>query len=350
MPATPLTTLTSAHHSLASHMRRLQGETTKITEEVASGRLHDVGLELGGNAQALVAFRQEIAALQGTIDANGQLAGRLDASQAALSRIVGDGNSFLATLMSARGDSSSAGIVARQAEEGLKAFIEAVNTSFSGVYVFGGLESGTPPMSDYFASPPPLSRQAVDAAFQAEFGITATDPGVASISASSMQAFADNAFQALFDDSAWSANWTPATAQSVTSLIAKDRAVASSVTARSEAFRNITAAFVLIADGGTRNLDEAAYEAVIDKATKLLGEGLAQMGELQGELGTVEKQVDDATLSMKARVDLVSGQIGKAEGVDLPELSARLSTLLNQLEATYAVTGRLQQLSLLNAL
>lgn len=350
MPATPLTTLTSAHHSLASHMRRLQGETTKITAEVAAGRLHDVGLELGGGAQALVAFRQEITALHGTIDANGQLAARLDASQAALGRIVGDGNAFLAGLMSARGDAGNADILAKQAEEGLKAFVESVNTSFAGVYVFGSLEAGTPPMSDYFASPAPLSRQAMDTAFQAEFGIPATDAGVRSIPASSMQAFADNAFQTLFDDSGWSANWTPATAQPVTSLIASERAVASSVTARSEAFRNIAAAFVLVADGGTRNLNEAAYEAVIDKATRLLGEGLAQMGELQGELGTVEKQVDDATLSMKARVDLVSGQIGKEESVDLPELSARLSTLLNQLEATYAVTGRLQQLSLLNAL
>ena len=62
MAIAPLSTLTSTSTSLASHLRRAQGETVKIQAEVASGRLYDVGKTVGYGTEALVSFRQEIEA------------------------------------------------------------------------------------------------------------------------------------------------------------------------------------------------------------------------------------------------------------------------------------------------
>ncbi len=350
MVTTPLTTLTSASNSLASHIRRTQGEAVKIQAEVASGRLYDVGKSLGYGTASLTAFRQEIEIIQRSVDINNQVASRLDASQAALDNMISNANSFMGALTSARGDPRTAGIVAEQAEVALKAFIDVANTNFGGVFLFSGSDTAVPPFEDYFATPTAPSRTAVAAAFFSEFGFSSTDPAVASIPVSSMQAFMDNAFATLFEDPNWAANWSAARADTVTSLISENRTVSTSVSATEEAFRSLMYGFVLVADAGTRNVNDATFEAVVDQAVKSLGHGVALMGELQGNLGTAQQQVQSAIEIMSVRSNILNEFVGREEGVDLPELSVRLNTLLNQLEATYAVTGRLQNLSLLDAL
>lgn len=350
MIRSPFATVTASNASLASHIRRLQSDVGRANAEVASGRHEDVGIAVGHRTGALTLFRQEITALERTTDTNNVLASRLEAAQAGLNSIVTSGQSYLGALMSARGNSQTAGIVANQAAEGLRGLVDAANTNFAGHYVFSGLAWDTPPMQDYFGNPPPASKSAVDAAFFAEFGVSNTDPAVSNIPVSSMQAFMDNTFDSLFTDAAWSANWTSATVEVVDSLVSRDRVVESSVSLREEAFREITSAFVLVGSVGTENLNDAAYEAVIDEAIRRIGGGLAKMGELQGTLGTAQEQVRVATTSIETRMIVVNEYVGKEEQVDLSEVSLRLNAAMNQLEATYAITSRLQNLSLLDVL
>ncbi|MBY0226796.1 MAG: flagellar hook-associated family protein [Hyphomicrobium sp.] len=350
MVVTPLSTLMSTSTSFASHLRRAQGETVKIQAEVASGRLYDVGKTLGYGTEALVSFRQEIEIGRRSIDVNKQVAARLDASQAALDAIVTNANGFMSALMSARGDPRTAGIVSEQAESAFKAFTDAANTSFAGSFVFSGIETALAPFEDYFSTPPPASRNAVAAAFSTEFGFSSADPAVSNISVSSMQAFMDNTFASLFDDANWNSTWSAASSQPISSMVSGSREVTTSVSAASQAFRSLTAAFVLVADSGTKNLNDATFVALIDQAVESFGKGIALMTELQGTLGTAQQQVQAAIETTSVRSDLLEEYVGRTEGVDLSDLSVRLNSLLNQLEATYAVTGRLQNLSLLNAL
>jgi flagellar hook-associated protein 3 FlgL len=350
MRLTPLTTLTSASSMLSTQIRRIQDEAARLQTEVASGRLHDVGKELGSETGGLVSFRQEVKILSGTIDVNKGLAIRLDASQASLNNIVSNANEFLSALMSGRGDPRNAEILVRQAEESFKSFISSANTSHGGIYLFAGINTTSPPINDYFSTPMSAARTAVEAAFVSEFGLASTDPAVESIPVSSMQAFIGNAFQNLFDDPAWSSDWSTATQQTSTSVITPDRSIQSSITAHEKSFRKIAAAYALVVDAGTRQLNDAAYQGLVDEAAKLVAEGVAGFGELQGVLGAAESQLDQATAKTKIRVDLIERLIGEKEGVDLSELSVRLNTLLNHLEATYAVTGRIQSMSLLKAI
>lgn len=350
MRLTPLTTLTSASSMLSNQIRRVQDEATKLQAEVASGRRHDIGKDLGAETGGIVAFRQEVQILRGTIDVNKSVAVRLDASQASLNNIVSNANDFLSALMSARGDPRNAEILVRQAEESFKSFISAANTSHGGIYLFAGINTTTPPMADYFSMPPSAARTATEAAFVGEFGMASTDPAVSSIPVSSMQAFISNTFQNMFDDPAWPTNWSSATQEVATSVVAPDRTIRASVSAQEQAFRKVAAAYALVVDAGTKNLNDASYQGLVDEASKLMAEGIAEFGELQGVLGAAENQLDQATIKIEARVDLVERMIGSREGVDLTELSIRLNTLLNHLEATYAVTGRIQSMSLLKAI
>ena len=346
----PLTTLSSAASLLTAQVRRTQDEATKLQAEVSSGRRFDVGRDLGSQTGALTAFKQEASVLRGSIDINKHLAGRLDASQAALETMVSSANEFLGALMSARGDPRNAEIVTRQAEQAFRSFQAAANTSHSGVYVFSGLNTDTAPFNDYFSDPPPSSRTAVLTAFSSTFGFTVDDPAVASIPVSSMQAYIDTTFSGLFDDPEWGNNWSSATQQPVESNVGSARRITSSVTAHEEAFRKITAAYTMMVDMGTANLNEASYQAVVDGAAKLIAEGVAGLGELQGLMGSAEREISVANENSSMRLNLVERIIGEKEDVDLSEVSIRLNMLLNHLEASYVVTGRLQNLSLLKVL
>ena len=50
------------------------------------------------------------------------------------------------------------------------------------------------------------------------------------------------------------------------------------------------------------------------------------------------------------QIDIIATHIGALEAVDPYEASTRVSTLMTQIETSYALTARIQRLSLLNYL
>ncbi|MEZ5899397.1 MAG: flagellar hook-associated family protein [Hyphomicrobiaceae bacterium] len=346
----PLSTLASISASFSSTIRRTQSEMSRIQTEVASGRKADTGQDLGSATVLLVSFRQEVSVLGSAIDSNGQVAGRLVATQNAMTSIVAFAQSALQSVIAARSDPQAREVAIEQARGTLKSFIETANTSYSGSYVFSGMSTQTAPFSDYYATPPAASRTSIENAFVGEFGVGLADPSVENISASSMQAFLDNAYASLFDDTSWSTNWTSATTQGALSRISVTQTVEIPITAQAQAFRDIAQSLALVADVGASEINDSAFDTVVDQASKGLSKGIALMGVAQADVGVVQKQVSDASDRMSLRKDLVSQHVSDAEGVDFTALSVRLNTLMSQLEASYAITGRLQQLSLLNAI
>ncbi|MBL8884734.1 MAG: flagellar hook-associated family protein [Hyphomicrobium sp.] len=350
MMAKSLSTLSATSALLSSTIRRSQGEMARLQGEVASGRRTDVGLQIGSASATLVSFHQEVSVLKTAIDANNQIAGRLAASQDALSSIVSNAQAALKSAVSARGNPQAREVAAKEARGALQSFIEAANTSYGGVYIFGGLNTQTAPFEDYFATPEPASRVSFEAAFSGAFGFEIDDPAAQTVSVSSMQAFLDSDFASLFGDAGWESNWTSATPQGTTSRISMRQTATASVSAHAEAFRKIASSLVMVAELGSASVNDAAFDAVADLAATGLSEGIALMGGLQSGLGVMQEQTTDATSVMSRRLDLANEEVSRTEQVDLAELSVRLNTLMNQLEATYAVTGRLQQLSLLNTI
>jgi flagellar hook-associated protein 3 FlgL len=71
---------------------------------------------------------------------------------------------------------------------------------------------------------------------------------------------------------------------------------------------------------------------------------------VQAKLGMVQGRVTKANERMSLQIDILSAHIGTLEGVDPYEASTRVTALTTQVETAYALTARLQQLSLLNYL
>ena len=206
------------------------------------------------------------------------------------------------------------------------------------------------PITDYASSPPAANAVAVANAFTTAFGVSQSNAAVASITPAAMQTFLDGAFANLFDPTAWSSTWSAAADQNTKSRISTSELVETSVNANDEAFRKLASAYTMLADLGTANLSQTTYQAVVDKATLVVGDALQGITALQAKLGSVQERVKNADTRMGIEIDIMTSHIGALEGVDPYEASSRLSTLLTQVETAYAMTARIQQLTLLNYL
>jgi flagellar hook-associated protein 3 FlgL len=217
-----------------------------------------------------------------------------------------------------------------------------------GQHLFAGINTAVQPMNDYAAGSP--NKNAIDAAFLASFGFAQNSPSVSTITPSAMQTFLDTAFKTEFDDPAWGANWSTASNQVMRTRISTTETIDTSVSANQPAFRKLAMAYTMLSDVGTQNLNQAAFQTVIDSATKVIGEAINDLAGIGATMGTAQEQTTNATSRLKVQADLITKQINAMEEVAPEEASVRVTNLKNQLEMSLALTSRIQQLSILNYL
>ncbi|WP_430513521.1 flagellar hook-associated family protein [Pannonibacter phragmitetus] len=349
-----MTTTRISTYSMADSSRsQLMRQTTlvdRLKQEMSSQRHYDIGLELGARTGEAVTVRSEFDRLKGTIDTNALLTSRLGVTQAAMDDVLNSAQEMLKTLVAVR-DANGARIGGQNMAQGnLKLLISRLNTESGGVYVFGGVNTGEAPLTDYFAQPASASKAALDAAFLAEFGFSQSDPAAAGISAADMNTFLDGAFQTMFDDPAWGNNWSSATDELMKNTIAPGETVDTTVSANEKAFRQLASVYSMIGDLGATGLNDLAYKAILDKAISVLGDAVVGVTNAKGKLGLVEERVAETSERLKTQADILNKRVLTLEHIDPEETSVRLNTALTQLETSYAVSARMQKLSILNYL
>jgi len=329
---------------------KLQAKLAEAQQEVVTGRFADVGLKLGLQAGQSVTLRQELTRLQTITDTNGMVSTRLEASQAVLKGIADGAQAFLGQLIASREGASGPGVIATEAKAGLATLADALNTSVDGAYLFAGINADVKPFNAYFQTPPSAAQSAVAGAFQSAFGMAQSDPGVADISIADMKTFLQGSFAGLFDAAAWSGTWSNASDQNVRSRISSSEMIGTSTNATEQAFRKLASAYTMAADLNVEGMNSGAYKALVDEAVQAVGDAIQGLTALQSNLGTAQERVADANDRMSIQINVITTHVGALEGVDPAEASSRVAQLLTQIETAYAMTARLQQLSLLNYL
>lgn len=329
---------------------KTQAALLPAQKEVATGRHADMGLALGRRAGHVISLRQDFARITGFVDMNAFATSRLDMTQTVLGEIRTSAEEFLSMLISAPDGKVGALALRYQAVAGLSGLIAGLNTSIGGQYIFGGINSDTPPIHDYFASPFSAGKEAVSDAFQAAFGMSTDDPNVATITAAEMEAFLDGPLADLFDDAGWSAHWSDASSDPMQSRISPTDTVISSISANEASMRKLAMGFLMIADLGAEKLNEAAFEKIVEAATRLVSDGAREIVTMQGRIGAAEARIGQVNERLTLQRDILSREIGALESVDPFEAATRVTDLMTRLEAGYALTARLQRLSLLNFL
>lgn len=336
----------SLSEATRSALLKAQSALAVAQKEATTGRLADVGLGLGFRAGQTVSLRNHYARLETIIETNAVAKSRLSATQAALEAIAEDAESFVGALIGARDSESGAVVLTMEARSRLASLINAINTAIDGAYIFGGVNTGAAPFEDYFSPSPPPSRQSVEDAFFAAFGIGQSDTAVSEISAADMQAFLDGPFELLFVEPAWSLNWSRASSQNITSGISVGEVIETSANANDRAIRKLVSAYVMLADLGGEKLNEGAFQVVVDTAIETAASAIQELTELMAKLGVAEERIAVSNERMAIQMDVLSRHIIDLEAADPYEASLRVASLLTQMETAYALTARLQQMSL----
>jgi len=338
-----LTMSTLLRSSIAASQRSLASAQT----EASTSRYADIGLALGSDTGRDVAWRTEMAEFGQIKDANGLLSVRAGLTQDALSQMQKIASSFVETLTGAQSATNGQALVQQAAQGALAQITSLLNTTQNGQYIFGGLNSSEPPLAAYDGS---SAQAAVNSAFQSAFGITPDDASVSTIPGASMEAFLDDSFAGLFDSSSWETSWTGASSDLSQARINSTQHVSVDSSATALPFRQLVSALTMVAGLGAPNLNADAFDAVTKKALALSAAAIGSLGAEQSRVGIAQNAVSNATDAITARIGSLTKAVQKMEGVDPYDAATRVNTLMTQLEASYSLTARISNLSLLNEL
>ncbi|TIN30011.1 MAG: flagellar hook-associated family protein [Mesorhizobium sp.] len=346
-----MTSVSSAalSNAMRSQQMRMQADLVKATKESSTGRVADVGLALGGRTTQAVTFQRDLDRLNVIIDSNGLVGARLSSTQTSLSQLSSAAQALLSALTTASSSDSSNSLTQSSGKATIQQLTSILNTSVNGEYLFAGTNTDVKPINDFTAAGSP-AKAAFDASFLANFGFTQNDPLAANITAAQMDDFITNDVVPQFMGAGWQGNWSNATDQQIVSRIALNETTPTSTSANSDGIQKLAMAATMVASLMSSNISQAAKNTVVSRSTLLVGEALSGIAQLQSETGIVQKRVSDANDRMTTQVDLFERHILDLEGVDPAEAATRVADLTQHIETSFALTARLQQLSLLNYL
>jgi flagellar hook-associated protein 3 FlgL len=232
----------------------------------------------------------------------------------------------------------------------LSTFTAAANTSFSGEYLFAGINSDVMPLDDYLQETPPSdAKAAFDAAFLAHFGFDQSNPNVANITPTDMQAFIGD-LETSFMGPDWETNWSNASNENMESRISAAETVQSSTNTNADGIRYTALGLVIGHEMLALDISEQTRKTVSDAAIDYVGRAIAGVDSERSKLGISESRVTQANTSLDAQVTILNTSITDMEGIDTYEAATRVTTLESQLSLAYTLTSRIQNLSLLNYL
>lgn len=339
-------------YSISSALRQsvlnAQKNLATAEQEVSTGTYANVGLQLGESTNQDLSLRSEESMLETITATNGMVSTRLSSTQTILGNLQTNAQDFLNSLISSTGTSSANSLQAT-AQVDLQSLVSNLNTSVSGQYIFGGINSGTQPITDYYASGSP-NQAAVDSAFSSTFGFSQSSASVSSITGTQMQSFLNTQFPALFQGSNWTSDWSSASDTAMSSQISDTQTADTSVSANQSAFQDLAQAYAMVANLGTQNLSADALNAVTTTATALVQKAVTGLTNMQTSVGLVQSNVSNATDQMSVQMSILTTQINNLEDVDPYEASTQVTNLQTQIETAYSLTAQLQKLSLVNYL
>jgi flagellar hook-associated protein 3 FlgL len=333
-------------NSLVAPVMQAQSQLTSAMTEESTGQYANLGLQLGDQSGYELSLKEQVGQLQTLTTGNSVVSTSLSTAQNALTAIQTTAQAALNDLAAWTPTGDSGPSLQSLGQSGLEALISGANTTSGDQYVFGGINSATAPISDYYSTPTSAAKTAIDQAFQTTFGVLPSDPGAANISASDMQSFLSGPFAALFQGASWSTDWSSASSDNTSATIAPGQTVTTSTNANQPGFQQLAQAYTMLSEFGGSALSSDAQQAVATAASSLVSQGVNSMINTQADLGSSQSAVTSANNSMSAQLTIVQDQLGNLDNVNSTTTATEISALTNQIQMAYELTSRLQTLNL----
>ena len=239
-----------------------------------------------------------------------------------------------------------------EAKTGLSALIGTLNTQVNGAYLFAGINADVKPVAAYDQIParPPISRPSPTPS-PPRSASPQSDPQVANISANDMQNFPRYVVRRHVHGVRLEEHLVLGVgserAQPHLQLRA-DRHVRQRQRRRhAQARRAPTPWWPTSARRISTRLHSRTWST---KASTLTAEAIQGLTTCRPISAARSSASPTPTAGMTIQSDIITNHVDALEGVDPYEASSRLTSLMTQIETAYAMTARIQKLSLLNYL
>ena len=333
-------------------IQRAQADIQQAQTESVTGRYADIGLELGATTTRSISLNRDVERMQAIIDSNALVTHRISTSQSALGQMADDAQMVLDALISVSGtdDQGRLDIASQSVRQAFEAFTAAANTSANGEYLFSGINTDIRPLSDYNDPAGSAAKASFDATFSTYFGFAQSSPLTSGITPAQMDDFLTNHVEPLILGAGWGTDWSNADSTTMTSRINRNEVVDSSTTINADGPQNMAMVSVIVQEMLGISLASDTRQGLVERAIDYAGSAITGVNFQRAQLGVSEQRISQSNESLSAQIDLVTLHIGELENVDVYETSTRLNTLLAQVQTSYTLTARIQQLSLTNYL
>ena len=331
-------------------MSRTQSQLGAASQEVTTGRHHDVGIALGTGTSRVIDARLVMDDMDSITTMNGVASQRLSTMQSSLGAMMDLARSLFTEATQVVQSGIDRDLFIDSAKSKLATLTSLMSANSNGTYLFSGTNTLSAPVSDYLADPPPAARSAVVSAFAGEFGIAPDDPGVADITADQVKAYWNGTYATLFESPNWQSAFSSASDDPTELRIGPQEYASYSVNANDTGIRKLYSALVAVVDAGASGMNADAFGQLASLVAGSAGAAAADLAQSQAALGAVQSRLTNANGRMQIESNLLNKVVGELEGVDQAEASTRLNSLTTQLQVSYAVTARMFKLSLLEYL
>ena len=312
--------------SLGQHISELRTQIGKTSTEATTGRYEDLTLHLSGRIGKAMLGQKALADISTDREVLNLRATRLSLIQTSLGTVQESSSGIAANMLSAIGGEheTDVGIAARDAKAALSASLSSLNARYGDRFLFAGDATSTLPFSDQSALLADIELIADSATDSADFA-TQLDDYFTSPTGGWLQ----NIYQG--------------------STTASDP---ESVTADNDAIKSLIRDLAVLAisgpDGPLASLD--GYKTLVQETSLSLSSSETQITNLRADLGVYEERnaIEQKTLDTEETV--LTASFNDLTARDQYEAATELQSLQTTLEASYLITARLSQLSLLNYL
>ncbi len=344
--------------SHTNFVNKSQVDLNKAGHELATGKKADIYGDVGPRVSIAFTMRTREENTQAYILGNNLLDNKLQATLDTVQAIRGSieevfQNAVLNTQKPTEGSFALQG----QARAAIEAVITNLNLSFNGEHVFSGTTSGVAPMNEWTVTNPDTGLSPDDV-IQTLVGPGPTAAGdTATIMTDLDAVFGSSHATANYNYEATFFNGTPELDGGgqpnarVEARIGEGRTLMHGVQANDLPVRDLMKGLSMLAAVDVNTIaDPAAYTEWMEEATSALSSGVQGMLNMATEIGFNQSILERASSDLEGLSILQTKQISELEAVDPYEAATRLSALETQLQASYTVSSRLSDLSILNYL
>ena len=336
--------------------------TMKLSEaskELGTGKHANLYKELGPRTASALQMRVRETETQSFVTANDVLGSKLEATLAAANSIRGTITSVLElTLQNLTRPNQGAEAIQAEARAAIESIVGSLNQSFNGDHIFGGVKSRNAPMIRW-GEVNATTGHSPESVVNSIVGSGPTDTVTAASMIADLDAIYDSSYATdpTMNYESTFYGGTPILDSGgnpnprVSARLDTDQELFYGVQANDPAFREAFRGLSMLASVDVSTIsDPATYQAWMDEAMQALSGASEGVLKIATDVGFQQEVVETATLRLKDISIIQTLQIARLENVDTYEVATRISSLEAQLQASYSVTARMGELSILNYL